>query len=63
MNLNPFEIELIKLLSAGYSQKEIAAKFKISNTNVNNFLSRARIKTGARSTIHLVLQAHKNKML
>lgn len=63
MKLSPFEKEVLSLLSVGYSQKEIAVKYNISKTNVNNFLSRTRKKTGAKSNIHLVIEAYKNKSI
>lgn len=63
MNLNHFEIKLLQDLSDGLSQKEIAGKYNVSKTNVNNFLRRARRKTNSRTTIHLVVEAHKKKLI
>jgi DNA-binding NarL/FixJ family response regulator len=59
MNLNPFEKDIVKLLAKGYSQKEIAVKYNVSKTNINNFLSRARRKTGMKSTIQLAVELSK----
>lgn len=63
MKLNHLEKEIIKSLSEGDSQKELAGKYNISATNINNFLRRARVKTGMRSTIQLVCEAKIKKIV
>lgn len=63
MHLSDRQKQIIKLLADGFSQKEISGKLKISKTNTNNYLSKARAKTGARTTVHLVMMAKENKII
>lgn len=54
--------KIIELLAEGFSQKEISNQLRISRTNTNNYLTKARKITGARTTIHLVMMAKTKKI-
>lgn len=55
--ITPSDIRIMKLLSEGYTQKEIALRTKSTQTAVNTSLKRAAQKVGANTTIHLVVIA------
>nr|WP_321452624.1 helix-turn-helix transcriptional regulator [uncultured Carboxylicivirga sp.] len=52
------KINVIKLLALGYSQKEIAARLKCSESNINNTLANTRKKLHLFNNSHLVHYAH-----
>ena len=55
--------KIVELLAQGFSQKEISNQLRISTTNTNNYLTRARDKIGARTNIHLVMIAKEKKLI
>ncbi len=61
--LSEREIEILKLICQGLSNVEIAEKLSISQRTVEGHRSKIIDKTEARSSIHLVLYAVKNKLI
>lgn len=52
--LSEKEIEAIKLISSGMSQREIAEHLNMPKTSLNNFLRELRTKTGTANSANLV---------
>lgn len=50
-------LEVIGLLSEGFTAKEIARKLNITPNTVNSYIQSARDITGARNTTSMVVQA------
>jgi DNA-binding CsgD family transcriptional regulator len=55
--LTPRELEIVSVIVAGYSKKEIAEHFKISENTVKNYLLRIFDKVGVATRLELVLRA------
>jgi PAS domain S-box-containing protein len=61
--LSPRELEVLRLLVQGHSNKEIAAKLEISESAVKNTLQQLFTKTGVRTRSQLVrvaMESHRN---
>ena len=56
-DLSEREIETLKQIAQGYSNKQIAARLEISVKTVETYKSRAMVKLGARSRVDLVRYA------
>lgn len=63
MNLNPFEIEILRLLSIGKAQRELPALLNKTQNVIDGTIKRARDKNGMNTTVELVLTAYKNNLL
>ena len=61
--ITPRELDVLKLLCAGYSTIEIADKLNIGTKTVENNRSRLLSKTGVKNSIGLVMYAFKNKLV
>jgi len=57
------ELELIRLICDGYSNKEIAEKLSISQRTIEGNRFNLLNKTGAKDSVNLALFALKNKLL
>lgn len=54
MKLSKRELEILELISWGYSDKEIACNLKISTRTVQTHVTRTVIKLGARNRTNAV---------
>jgi DNA-binding CsgD family transcriptional regulator len=57
--ISPREIDILHLLAAGHSSKQIAGELNIAIKTVDNHRQNLLRKTGARSTAELVTKAVK----
>jgi DNA-binding NarL/FixJ family response regulator len=57
------EVEVLNLLSKGYSNKEIADRLFISSRTVEGYKSKLIQKTGQNNSLNLILWAMKNKIV
>ena len=63
MKLSKRELEILELISYGYSDKEIACNLKISARTVQTHVTRTVIKLGARNRVNAVANyLRKNNM-
>jgi two-component system, NarL family, nitrate/nitrite response regulator NarL len=60
--ITPREMDVIAGVVAGYSNKQIAAHFSISERTVKHYLSAVFIKTGVSSRLELALYARDNNL-
>jgi len=60
--ITPREMDVIAGVVAGYSNKQIAAYFSISERTVKHYLSAVFIKTGVSSRLELALYARDNNL-
>jgi DNA-binding NarL/FixJ family response regulator len=58
--LTPREIEVLELIAAGLSNKEIADKLVLSNATVKTHINRIFYKTGARDRAQAVRYAYQH---
>jgi DNA-binding NarL/FixJ family response regulator len=58
--LTPREIEVLKLIALGLSNREIADKLVLSNATVKTHINRIFYKTGARDRAQAVRYAYKH---
>ncbi len=56
-SLSPRELEILRLLAGGYSNKEIAAAIHLSTGTVKNNVSAILLKLGVRDRTRAVLRA------
>ena len=63
INLTKREIEIIKLISEGFSNKEIGGKLYISKRTVERHRSNIQAKTKTRNSICLIMYAMKNGII
>lgn len=63
MDLNSFEIQLLRLLSQGKTQRELTSLLNKTQNVIDGTIKRARDKNGMNTTVELVLTAYKNKLL
>jgi DNA-binding NarL/FixJ family response regulator len=61
--LTPRELEVLKLVYEGFSNKEIADKLFISVRTVTNHRASLNLKTGSKNTASLISYAIKNKLV
>ena len=61
--LNKREIEMIKMIAKGYTDKDIAAEFKITESGIRYLYSRILLKIGAYNRPHLVYRAFQENVL
>lgn len=61
--LSAREIEVIGLVAAGLSAKEIALKLSIARSTVERHVENARLKTRTRSRTHMVVYALSNGLV
>lgn len=54
-SLSPRELEVVVLLSRGFSVKEIASALELSTGTVKNYLASARRRTDSRTNVQLVV--------
>ena len=54
MKLSPRQLEVLTLISRGYSRKEIAGEIGRSESAVRRHVEMIRLKLGARSLAHAV---------
>lgn len=57
------ELEVLQLVSMGFSNDEIADKLNISVTTVKGHRSNLLLKTGTKNTAGLIMYAIKNKII
>ncbi|QBG46719.1 response regulator transcription factor [Verrucomicrobia bacterium S94] len=62
-DLSPREVEVLKLLAAGHSNKEMAAALGISDETVKAHLANLRSKLGASDRTHAVVMAYEKGIL
>jgi DNA-binding NarL/FixJ family response regulator len=62
MNLQPFEVRMLRLLINGHSYEEIAAKFCITQNALKERIYRMRKRHQARSNIDLLRKTGVMKM-
>ncbi len=55
--LTPREREVLKLIAAGLSAKEVALKLHITSRTVESHVDKLRLKTRTRNRTHMVAQA------
>ena len=60
--LTPRELEVLKLVAAGLSNKEIADKLVLSNATVKTHINRIFYKTGARDRAQAVRYAYEHRL-
>jgi DNA-binding NarL/FixJ family response regulator len=58
-SLTSREIEILRLMSLGYLNKQIATSFNTSEQTVKNYISRIFIKLGAANRVEAVIKAAK----
>lgn len=56
MSLSPREMEVTAMLAQGRSHGEIAHKLGISVHTVRNYVQRAKLRTGCRSSLELAVK-------
>ena len=62
-NLSPRELTVIRLISDGLSNKEIARKLQISTSTVSTVLERCFAKLNVHSRVHAVFELARNGLL
>ncbi len=60
--LTPREVEVLKLVAAGLSNREIADKLVVSNATVKTHINRIFYKTGARDRAQAVRYAYQHRL-
>ena len=55
--LSPREADALRLLALGLSRAEAAAHLTISEHTIRDYIDAARLKLGARNTVHAVARA------
>lgn len=63
MSLNPKYISIIKMISEGYTSKEISVMLNIKHKTVETYRKRAYQSLGLRNTCQLVAYAVKNGII
>jgi LuxR family transcriptional regulator, transcriptional regulator of spore coat protein len=57
------EIEIVLLIAAGLSAKEIAKQLAVTPRTVEQHTAKALLKTGARNRTHMVVCALQNQLI
>jgi DNA-binding CsgD family transcriptional regulator len=63
VNLTPREIQVVKKISEGYADKQVADLLHIATNTVTTILKNIRAKTGATSKYHIVSLAYQRGLI
>ena len=61
--LNKQELEILRLIANGLSNRDIAAELELTPTFVGNLVSNVYMKTGAKNRAHCVRIALENNLV
>jgi DNA-binding NarL/FixJ family response regulator len=62
-NLTESQLQIVKYMSEGFSNKEISEKLEISERQIRTYISEITRQTGARDRTHIVSLAYKSGLL
>ena len=62
-DLSPVEVEVVSLVSAGLTNRQIAARMALSPKTIEVYLSRIYVKTGNRSRVELAVAARQSRAI
>ena len=63
VSISQREVDFVKMLSDGYSRKEISVKYKLSIRTIDAAIDRVKVKTGSKTMAHLVGLFFRNKLI